>query len=68
MTSITRADAGLPYLHFKTAKFLHEVANDPALAASSGRLFHSVGRYTYSAFASQTFGLDLPNVDDPTID
>ncbi|USP80423.1 cytochrome P450 [Curvularia clavata] len=68
MTSVSRAEAGLPYLHFETAKFLHEVANNSTLAASSTALFNSIGRYTYSAFASQTFGMDIPDVDDPAID
>ncbi|PVH92610.1 cytochrome P450 [Periconia macrospinosa] len=68
MTSVSRADADLPYLHFETAKFLNEVVNDPTLAASSARIFNSIGRYTYSTFASQTFGMELPNADDPAID
>ncbi|KAF2854958.1 cytochrome P450 [Plenodomus tracheiphilus IPT5] len=68
MTSVARADAGIPYLHYETAKFVHEVANDPALASSSVGLFNSIGRYTYSTFASQTFGMDVPNADDPVID
>lgn len=68
MTSIPRSDAGIPYLHFETAKFLHEVANDPALASSSVGLFNSIGRYTYSTFASQTFGMEVSRADDPSID
>ncbi|KAH7392848.1 cytochrome P450 [Pyrenochaeta sp. MPI-SDFR-AT-0127] len=67
MTSVSRADAGLPYLHYETAKFLHQVVNDASLANSSVSLFNAIGRYTYSTFACQTFGMDLPN-DDSTID
>lgn len=68
MTSVSRADAGLPYLHFETAKFLHEVANDAALASDSVGLFNSIGRYTYSAFASQSFGMDVPTASNPAIE
>lgn len=68
MTSVPRADAGLPYLHYETAKFLQEVANDSLLASSSVDLFNSIGRYTYSTFASQTFGMEVPHRDDPSID
>lgn len=68
MTSVPRADAGLKYLHFETAKFLKQVANDDRLATDSVSLFNEIGRYTYSAFASQTFGMDIPNEDDPAIE
>lgn len=68
MTSVPHADAGLQYLHFETAKFLKQVANDSSLAGDSVRLFNEVGRYTYSAFASQTFGMDIPDQKDPAIE
>lgn len=67
MTSVPRADAGIEYLHFETAKFLKQVANDDKLGSDSVRLFNEIGRYTYSAFASQTFGMDIPDGDDPAI-
>lgn len=68
LTSVPRADAGLPFLHYETVKFMHEVANNPALGCSSKNLFAAIGRYTYSTFASQTFGMDLAEPNDPTID
>ncbi|KAJ4983179.1 hypothetical protein SVAN01_11322 [Stagonosporopsis vannaccii] len=67
MTSIPRADAGLKYLHYETAKFLQQVANSSKLACDSVGLFNEIGRYTYSAFASQTFGMDIPDEKDPAI-
>lgn len=68
MTSVSRADAGIAYLHFETAKFLKQVADDDVLARNSVGLFHEIGRYTYSAFASQTFGMDIPDEKDPAIE
>lgn len=68
MTSVTRADAGLDYLHFETAKFLKQVAGNDDLAGNSVQLFNEIGRYTYSAFASQTFGMDIPDEKDPVIE
>jgi cytochrome P450 len=68
MTSVPRADAGLGYLHFETAKFMKQVANDSKLASNSIGLFNAIGRYTYSAFASQTFGMDIPDEKDPAIE
>ncbi|KAJ4359532.1 uncharacterized protein N0V89_000087 [Didymosphaeria variabile] len=68
MTSVPRADAGLEYLHFETAKFLKQVANDNRLAGDSVGLFNGIGRYTYSAFSSQTFGMDIPDEKDPAIE
>ncbi|KAH7089851.1 cytochrome P450 [Paraphoma chrysanthemicola] len=67
MTSVARADAGLPYLHYETAKFLKDVASNDKLAKSSVDLFNEIGRYTYSAFASQAFGMDIPTADNPAI-
>jgi cytochrome P450 len=68
MTSVLRADAGVAYLHFETAKFLKQVASDDVLARNSAGLFNEIGRYTYSAFASQTFGMDIPDEKDPAIE
>ncbi|KAG9628843.1 cytochrome P450, partial [Aureobasidium melanogenum] len=68
LTSIPRADAGLPFLHYETAKFMQELANNPTIGRESKELFGAIGRYTYSTFASQTFGLDIPDTNDPTID
>lgn len=67
LTSIPQADAGLPFLHFETLKFINEIASDPAKGAKSQAIFQSIGRYTYSTFASQTFGLDIPTSDNPAI-
>lgn len=67
MTSVPRADAGIEHLHFETAKFLKQVANDNKLAGNSEGLFNEIGRYTYSAFASQTFGMDIAEETDPAI-
>lgn len=41
--------------------FLHEVAQDPGVAKESKKLMDSIGRYTYSAFAQQSFGLEVPH-------
>ncbi|KAF3047192.1 hypothetical protein E8E12_011599 [Didymella heteroderae] len=68
MTNVPRADAGVPYLHFETAKFLNQVVNDNTLANNSVELFNQIGRYTYSVFASQTFGMDIPDAKDPAIE
>ncbi|KAI5212373.1 cytochrome P450 [Aureobasidium subglaciale] len=68
LTSIPRADAGLPYLHYETAKFMQELASNPTIGRESKELYSAIGRYTYSTFASQTFGMDIPDTNDPTID
>jgi cytochrome P450 len=68
LTGIPRADAGLPFLHYETAKFMQELANNPTIGCESKELFAAIGRYTYSTFASQTFGLDIPDTNDPTIE
>ena len=68
MTSVSRADAGVTYLHYETGKFLKQVASDDVLARDSVGLFNEIGRYTYSAFASQTFGMDIPEEKDPAIE
>jgi len=59
LTSIPRADAGLPFLHYETARFLKEVADDPTAGTEGQVLWPSIGRYTYSTFAMQTFGMEV---------
>ncbi|KAH8812203.1 cytochrome P450 [Xylogone sp. PMI_703] len=68
LTSVSRADAGLPFLNFETAKFLHVIANNPEEGLSCKRIMRLIARYTYSAFATQNFAMDIPDVDDPVID
>ncbi|PQE14708.1 Cytochrome P450 protein [Rutstroemia sp. NJR-2017a BBW] len=79
MTSIPMADAGLPlasltpsgaqdsYLNYETSKFLYEIAHDPVAGSSSSDLWTHIGRYTYSNFAKQAFGFEIPSVSDPNI-
>ncbi|PVI00803.1 cytochrome P450 [Periconia macrospinosa] len=67
LTSTQQAGAGLPFLHFETLKFINEIASDLAKGAKSQAIFQNIGRYTYSTFASQTFGLDIPTSDNPAI-
>ncbi|KAL4733871.1 cytochrome P450 [Aspergillus similis] len=59
LTSVPRADAGLPFLHYETARFLHDIANTPDASLDGTWILRSIGRYTYSAFATQTFGMDM---------
>ncbi|KAK8221384.1 cytochrome P450 [Phyllosticta capitalensis] len=61
LTSVPRADAGVPIIERESLAFLHEVAQDPGVAKDSKKLMDSIGRYTYSAFAHQTFGLEVPH-------
>lgn len=65
--SIPRADAALPFLNYESLKFMHEVVNDSKLQKSGKSLWNSMMRYTYSNFATQMFGLDVPNSTDPAI-
>lgn len=67
LTSIPRADAGIPFLHYETAKFLDEVLHDPDAGTASQELWAPIQRYTYSTFAAQTFGMEVPDSDDPVI-
>ena len=68
LTSVQRADAGLPFLHFEAAKFLAEMAGENDISSVSGwKLYRRILRYTYSTFASQTFGMDIPFEDDQVI-
>ncbi|KAK4609167.1 Cytochrome P450 monooxygenase [Fulvia fulva] len=65
--SIPRADAGLPFLHYETLKFMHEVVNDSTIRSSGPALWNSIMRYTYSAFSTQMLGFDVPKSTDPAI-
>lgn len=65
--SVARANEGIPYLHYETLKFLHEVVTDHNLQRSSAGLWNAIKRYTYSNFATQMFGLDVPNLSDGAI-
>ncbi|KAL2794585.1 cytochrome P450 [Aspergillus keveii] len=68
LTSVPRADSGLPFLHYETARFLYDITNNPENGLDGTRILKSIARYTYSAFATQTFGMDVPNADDPVIE
>lgn len=67
MTGVPRADANLPFLHFETAKFLHQLMQDERRCAKGEEIWPLIKRYTYSTFSSQTFGMDIPENDDPII-
>ncbi|KAI8209714.1 Cytochrome P450 monooxygenase yanC [Colletotrichum sp. SAR 10_76] len=59
LTSVQRADAGLPFLYHETLKLLHQVAQDPnAGTEKQTNLWDSIGRYVYSTFTSQLYGLE----------
>ena len=68
LTSVAMADKGLPYLHYETARFLSQVANDAKAGSDGKELFDAIGRYTYSTFAQQTFGMEIAELRDPVID
>ncbi|KAG6364932.1 hypothetical protein INS49_006536 [Diaporthe citri] len=55
------------FLHFETAKFLHEVAHDPHAGTNYQDLWTQVGRYTYSNFAMQAFGFSIDSAADERI-
>ena len=68
LTSVPRADAGLPFSHFESVKFLHQMVQEESLADISGwKLYRRILRYTYSTFSCQTFGMDIPKDDDQVI-
>ncbi|KAJ5631592.1 cytochrome P450 [Penicillium longicatenatum] len=67
MTSVPKADAGLEFLHFESAKFLNEIASAGQKEKSSSKLWDSLSRYTYSTFASQVFGMEIPDTNNPVI-
>ncbi|RKL26265.1 hypothetical protein BFJ72_g13838 [Fusarium proliferatum] len=68
LTNLNLADAGLPFLHFETLKFLNDIGQNPNKGADPQSLWSSIGRYTYSTFSSQIFGLDVPEDNSPVID
>jgi hypothetical protein len=47
------------FLHYETARFLHDITNNPEIGLDGMRILKSIARYTYSAFAMQTFGMDV---------
>ena len=65
--SIPQANAALPFLHYETLKFMHEVAHDTQIQRSGPALWNAVMRYTYSNFSTQMFGFDVPKSSDPAI-
>jgi cytochrome P450 len=67
ITSISRADAGVPYVEYETAKFLHQVVQQPEASLTGWQLYKLILRYNYSTFATQTFGMDIPDTDNPVI-
>ncbi|KAF5715048.1 cytochrome P450 monooxygenase [Fusarium mundagurra] len=68
LTNLNLADAGLPFLHFETSKFLNDIAQNPNKGNDPQLLWSSIGRYTYSTFSSQIFGLDVPEDNSPVVD
>lgn len=63
--SLAMADRGVPVLEYESLKFLAEVAVEGSV--DSQRLWQAVMRYTYSAFTTQMFGLDIPTSENPAI-
>ncbi|KNG87439.1 hypothetical protein ANOM_004280 [Aspergillus nomiae NRRL 13137] len=59
LTSVPRADAGVPILQYETARFLYDIANNPEAGQDGVRILWLIARYTHSAFATQTFGMDV---------
>jgi hypothetical protein len=47
------------FLHYETARFLHDIVKSPEIGLDGTRILKSIARYTYSAFATQTFGMDV---------
>jgi hypothetical protein len=46
---------------------LNEVANDPDAGTANQELWLRLGRYTYSAFGQQMFGMEVTDAKDPVI-
>ncbi|KAK5116576.1 hypothetical protein LTR85_009201 [Meristemomyces frigidus] len=65
--SIPKADAGVPLLDYESLKFLQEVSSDVSVQRSNHKIWEAVMRYTYSAFTSQMFGLDIPDSSNDAI-
>lgn len=60
LTSAQRLDNLFPLLYHETLKFIREVAVHPdAGTEKQTQLFESLGRYVYSTFTSQLFGLEV---------
>ncbi|EXF82435.1 hypothetical protein CFIO01_01895 [Colletotrichum fioriniae PJ7] len=60
LTSVQRAQDGLPFLYHETLKFLYQVSQDPnAGTEEQTNLWDSIGRYVYSTFTSQLYGLEV---------
>ncbi|KAF4984568.1 hypothetical protein FDECE_17062 [Fusarium decemcellulare] len=47
---------------------MYEIANNPSLGLSSANIWAALRRYTYSGFASQIFGMEIADSDDPVIE
>lgn len=47
------------FLYRETAKFVHEMARDPAGGTDGQDLWAEIGRYTYSNFAMQAMGFEV---------
>ncbi|KAM5350215.1 hypothetical protein ACJ41O_006720 [Fusarium nematophilum] len=47
------------YLEFEALKFMHEVAHDPNGGTDKQDLWNQMGRYIYSTFTTQLFGLEV---------
>lgn len=47
---------------------MSEVANDSDAGTGDQELWLRLGRYTYSAFAQQMFGMEITNAKDPVIE
>ena len=47
------------FLEFEALKFLHEVAHDPLGGTDQQDLWTKMGRYIYSTFTTQLFGLEV---------
>ncbi|KAJ4308418.1 hypothetical protein N0V84_012115 [Fusarium piperis] len=59
LTSPTKAELAVPYLEFEALKFMHEVAHDPNGGTDKQDLWNQMGRYIYSTFTTQLFGLEV---------
>lgn len=44
------------------------MANDPDAETADQELWLRLGRYTYSAFAQQMFGMEITDAKDPVIE
>ncbi|KAH7047397.1 cytochrome P450 [Macrophomina phaseolina] len=67
MSSPQKADAGLPSLYRETLRFLYNASHDSDAGTDKQDVWPQLERYTYSAFAQQTFGLEIKHDTSPTI-